>query len=421
MQREACLRKLSELVTANAAELGRLETLAMGQPVALASQMAVAAAMMYSHFAGWADKLPGQAVTPEFGLADPTTRIIYHEPIGVCAGVVAWNATQALVAAKLGAAVISGNAIIIKSSEKSPLGVLMLGNLVKEAGFPPGVIQLLSGAGKTGQMLAEHMDIDKIAFTGSPGAGRAIQAASAKSNLKRVTLELGGKSPSLIFEDADIEKALNAMSADFLRNSGQICVAPSRLLVQESIKDTFVEQLKVKFQQAEQGYGDPLDTNTTLGPLADQKQYSRVLGILEEARQNGGGDVITGGDRWGKQGTFVQPTIFLNPGTDNTVWRDEVFGPVLAVRTFKTEEEAIAVANDTHYGLAAAVFTKDVARALRVSQALEAGNIGVNQTVGLSINTPFGGYKTSGTGRELGRDGIMMYMHSKTVSMNMVS
>ena len=244
----------------------------------------------------------------------------------------------------------AGNTFIFKSSEKSPLGTLAVGELVKEAGFPPGVINLVSGGGKVGALLASHMEIAKISFTGSTAAGRLVQIAAAKSNLKRCTLELGGKSPSIIFNDADLENAVRYNSEGFLLNSGQVCSAGSRVLVQEGIAPKFIEALRDAFLKINQAVGDPASEQTFMGPLADRKQFDRVMSFLEDGKKEGL-EMITGGVRKGDKGRFIEPTILLNPDLKSKIYREEIFGPVLSVRTFKTEEEVIELANDTTYGL----------------------------------------------------------------------
>lgn len=244
----------------------------------------------------------------------------------------------------------TGNTFILKSSEKSPLALAAYGDLINEAGFPPGVINVVTGAGPVGSMLASHMQIAKIAFTGSAVAGRAVMSAAAKSNLKHVSLELGGKSPALIFDDADLDNAVEHSSVSFLRNSGQICFASSRVLVQEGIAPKFIEAIKVAFENADKKMGDPSLEDTAFGPLADKKQFERVMGFLNDGKAEGI-EYLTGGGRKGDKGTFVTPTVILNPGLKSKVYTDEIFGPVIAVRTFKTEEEAIELANDTTYGL----------------------------------------------------------------------
>lgn len=247
-------------------------------------------------------------------------------------------------------AMAAGNTFVLKTSEKAPLSAAAYGDLLNEAGFPPGVINILTGAGPTGAVLASHMDVEKIAFTGSSQAGRKVMEAAAKSNLKHVSLELGGKSPALIFDDAHLENAVKHTSISFLMNSGQICFASTRVLVQEGIAPKYIEAVKKSFQNAEKMMGDPSLKETAFGPLADQKQFERVMGFLRDAQQ-AGVQVLVGGERKGDKGAFVQPTVFLNPDLKSRVYTEEIFGPVISVSTFKDEAEAIKLANDTTYGL----------------------------------------------------------------------
>jgi len=260
---------------------------------------------------------------------------------------------------------------------------------IPKAGFPPGVINILSGAGSVGALLASHMSIAKIAFTGSEAGGRAVMGAAAKSNLKIVSLELGGKSPALIFDDADIDNAVTHNSINFLRNSGQICFAASRVLVQEGIAQDFIKAVRTAFEDAADKMGDPSVDSTVFGPLADKKQFDRVMEFLAEGKKQGV-EFIAGGERKGDKGTFVLPTIMLNPDVKSRVYTDEIFGPVISIRTFKSEDEAIELANNTSYGLGSTVFTADVARALRVAGKLEAGTVGINSAFATSQQTPFG-------------------------------
>ena len=328
--------------------------------------------------------------------------------------VASWNGTQGTIVKKVAAAVAAGNTLILKASEKSPLGAIALGNYIKEAGFPPGVINIISGDGLTGSLLASHMNIWKISFTGSTASGRKVQDAATKSNLKIVTLELGGKSPAIIFNDADLENALTMNSRGFLLNASQICAVCSRTLVQESIASQFLERLQKKFEEMSELMGDPTDPKTYIGPLADKAQFDRVLSFLE-AGKSSAAKILSGGGRKGNTGYFVEPTIFVNPDDEDRIYKEEIFGPILSVKTFRTEEEAIEMANATSYGLAASVYTSDVTRAMRVSAELEAGTVSINAPYGATLNAPFGGMKQSGYGRESGRYGLMDWLQMKAI------
>ncbi|KAF2183863.1 aldehyde dehydrogenase [Zopfia rhizophila CBS 207.26] len=417
-QRAACMLKLADLleIPSNAEEISKAEVAAMGQPYAIMRNMIVATcAGTWRYYAGWADKAQeqGRNFAEEGGFWRMTT----YEPYGVCAGIGPWNVTILTMAWKMAPALAAGNTFVFKASEKSPYSTLVLARLFKEAGFPSGVVNILSGDGKTGALMASHMDIDKISFTGSGMSGRKVVDAANKSNMKKVTLELGGKSPSLVFADADIENALNGNSQGFLFNSGQACIAASRLFVHSSIAEKFIEGLKARFEGAQGIMGDPSEPNTMLGPLADTKQLERVLGFIEAGKTEA--KLLVGGERKSDKGAFVQPTIFLNPGKESRIYKEEIFGPVLSVLTFETEEEAIKLANDTSYGLSACIYTSSTSRALRVASKIKAGTIGINSAYLPDNSTPFGGYKQSGNGRELGKDGLMAYMQEKSIKINM--
>jgi aldehyde dehydrogenase (NAD+) len=346
-KRAAIMLKFADLLESNADKLASLESAAMGQPISLAKRMILGPVALWRYYAGYAGKVAGESYPPD---EDGTYKIVQYEPLGVCAGICAWNGSHVLAAWKMAPAMAAGNTFVLKSSEKSPISLAQYGDLLNEAGFPPGVINILTGDGKVGSLLASHMEIAKIAFTGSAVAGRAVQVAAAKSNLKRVTLELGGKSPALIFDDADIPNAVFHTSESFLRNSGQICFAASRVLVQESIAPEYIKQVKIAFDDAAKKMGDPSLADTAFGPLADKKQFERVMGFLRDGKAEGI-EVLSGGERIGEKGTFVQPTVLLNPDVKSKVYTDEIFGPVISVRTFKNEEEGIRLANDTTYGL----------------------------------------------------------------------
>lgn len=413
------MNRMADLIEQNAERLGLLETLAMGQPISHSKMGVFFSAGWWRYYAGWADKLTGQ-VLPDQG--EGVYRIVQYEPLGVCAGLAAWNATIMFAAWKVAPAVAAGNTFIFKASEKSPLGALALGELVKQAGFPPGVINFVSGDGATGALLAAHMKIDKITFTGSTSIGRRVQRAATDSNMKKCTLELGGKSPALVFDDADTETALTHMSSSFMINTTQVCAATTRLLIQQDIAESFIAKLRQRFDDMTPSlYSNPRDPKSTIGPLADRQQYERVVRFLKDARQQDLNFVSGGRVEATRPGLFVEPTMILNPPTESCIYRDEIFGPVLSVKTFSTEEEAIVMANDTIFGLGAAIFTRNIARALRVARQLSSGSVGVNQPIFPSPAIPFGGIKESGYGREGGQAGIMAYMEAKTISINMNS
>ncbi|KAF0643993.1 hypothetical protein FPSE5266_02447 [Fusarium pseudograminearum] len=415
-QRSECLVKFADLVDSKAKELAELETTAMGQPTSIAVKITSMMSSLFRYYAGWTDKIHGEQLPPESGVY----KIISHHPYGVVAGISAWNGSAIQLGLKVAPAVAAGNTIVYKMSEKSPLGMLQLGHLVKEAGFPPGVINILNGAGETGSLLASHMKIRMISFTGSGFTGKKISEAAAKSNLKKVALELGGKSPVLVFNDANTEKAIDFCTNMFLFNSGQVCAAPSRVYVQRDIATSFIETLKARYTQAVTGLGgDPKDPSTFMGPLADGAQYERVMSFIDSGNKEA--ELAVGGYRVGDQGYFVAPTIFVNPKSDAKILKEEIFGPVLTVVTFDTEEEALELANDTEYGLAAYVWTESLSRGLRMSDQLEAGVVGINGgSLGAIPMMSVGGFKQSGTGSESGYEGIREYLQSKAtlIAMN---
>lgn len=318
---------------------------------------------------------------------------------------------------KIGPAVAAGNTVVLKTAEQTPLSALLAAQLIKEAGFPPGVINIISGFGKVaGAAISSHMDVDKVAFTGSTVVGRAIMKAAASSNLKKVTLELGGKSPNLVFEDADIDNAISWANFGIFFNHGQTCCAGSRIYVQESIYDQFVQRFKERAQK--NVVGDPFGAETFQGPQVSQLQFDRIMSYIDAGKQ-AGATIETGGKRKGDKGFFIEPTIFSNVTEDMKIMQEEIFGPVCSIAKFKTKEDAIRVANSTTYGLAAAVHTKNLNTALEVSNALKAGTVWVNTYNTLHHQLPFGGFKESGIGRELGEAALDNYVQTKTVSIRL--
>ncbi|KIW23065.1 uncharacterized protein PV07_11297 [Cladophialophora immunda] len=414
-QRAACMLKFADLVEQNVDKLARLESLPTGRPFSMIKHFDLPHMVsVYRYYAGWADKIPGKTFSEDNGMY----KIVRYEPVGVCAGIASWNATFLYVGWKIAPALAAGCSFIFKASEKSPLGVLGLAPLYKEAGFPDGVVQFVTGERNTGALLASHMDISKISFTGSVGGGKAVQQAALKSNMKRVTLELGGKSPAIVFSDAPIEAAVGGVGQGFLINSGQICVAASRVLVQEDIAPKFEAALKQQFEAVSAGMGaNPLEPATTHGPVVDQAQYDRVMSYIDIGK--GDAQLLTGGSRKGQKGCLIEPTIFVNPKSGSRIWDEEIFGPVMSIKTFKTEEEAIALANESTYGLASAIYTTSLTRGLRVASALETGGVSINSPFIPEIQSPFGGVKQSGSGRELGEEGLKAYLEPKQININM--
>ena len=403
------LAKLAEFMERDLDTLAAIESLDNGKALSMAKVDVGLAAGCIRYYGGWADKIHGKVVD-----TDPETfNYTRHEPIGVCGQIIPWNFPILMWAWKIGPAIATGNTVVLKTAEQTPLSGLYAAKLTEEAGIPAGVINIISGFGKTaGAAIATHMDIDKVAFTGSTVVGRTILQAAAKSNLKKVTLELGGKSPNIVFNDANIEDAISWVNFGIFFNHGQCCCAGSRVFVQEGIYDKFIEAFKAR--TAKNVVGDPFKPDTFQGPQVSQLQFDRIMNYIK-AGKDSGAKIETGGDRQGKEGYFIQPTIFSNVSDDMKIVQEEIFGPVCSISKFKTEEEVIKAGNNTTYGLAAAVHTTDLNTAVRVSNALKAGTVWVNNYNMLSYQTPFGGYKESGIGRELGKYALANYTQVKTV------
>lgn len=344
-------------------------------------------------------------------------RITRNEPLGVTAGIVPWNGPLATIGLKAAPALATGNCFILKPSEKTPFAALALGQLIREAGFPPGVFQVLSGAGDTGALLARHMRVRKISFTGSIPTGKLVQKMAAESNLKRVTLELGGKSPAVVFDDCNLDNAIEWCVNAIARNTGQMCYAASRLYVQDGILDRFTEKYKAALEERARAVGDPDNQSTLIGPLVDEAQFQRVTGFIERGSQQG--TLLTGGNLVRDKGFFVQPTVFTNVKPDAEIYRQEIFGPVSILNSFTTEEEVLRKANATEYGLMAGVFTQDINKAMRMASEFESGMVGINCISLNFTNAPFGGSKQSGLGRECGRNALEHYTEPKTIMINL--
>ena len=318
---------------------------------------------------------------------------------------------------KVAPALATGNVIIVKPSEKTPLGSLAICKLFEQAGIPKGVVQVLPGDGTTGALLASHMQIRKISFTGSIPTGKKIQELAARSNLKRVTLELGGKSPALVFDDCNLDNAVTWTTNAILARSGQVCVAATRLYVQKGISEKFIQKYTEKMKAAVGGLGDPQDMSVTLGPLVDQTQFERVKAMIAKGKEEA--ELVVGGVQHGETGCYMEPTVFLNPKKDAEIYKKEIFGPVAVIKTFETEEEVLTMANDTEYGLMSGVFTANVTRALRIAGKLDSGVVGVNCVSYMNMQVPFGGRKQSGIGREFGEYVLRAYTEPKTILINM--
>ena len=413
-QRGRLLYKLADLIERDQEYLARLETLDNGKPISESLDGDLVATVdTYRYYAGWADKIQGKTI-PVDGSYACFTR---HEPVGVCGQIIPWNYPLVMQAWKLAPALCAGNTVVLKPAEQTPLTALYVASLIAEAGFPPGVVNVVPGYGPTaGAALTSHPDVDKVAFTGSTEVGRIILSAAGASNLKRVTLELGGKSPVIVFDDADLEHAVEACHNGLFGNMGQCCCACSRCFVQESIYNEFIK--KSVEMLSERNLTNPLDPECEQGPQVDQEQFDKVLSYIESGKQQGA-KLECGGERHGDKGFFIKPTIFSGVQDNMKIAREEIFGPVMQIFKFKTQEEVIERANDTEYGLAAGVFTTNLDRAIMVSQAIRAGNVWINcYDIGVS-QSPFGGFKASGFGRELGEYGLQQYSEVKTVTIKL--
>eukprot|EP00742_Colponemidia_sp_Colp-10_P005990 GILJ01006411.1.p1 GENE.GILJ01006411.1~~GILJ01006411.1.p1 ORF type:complete len:482 (+),score=93.47 GILJ01006411.1:272-1717(+) len=411
-QRGRLMHRLAALIEEHQEELARLESL-VGKPLRDTLNEDLPGVLeCLRYFAGWADKIVGKQI-PVPGSFFSYTR---HEPVGVVAAIIPWNYPLMMAAWKLGPALACGNTVVLKPAEQSPLSALRLAELIVEAGFPSGVVNVLTGYGETaGHALTHHMDVNKVAFTGSCEVGRLIMAAAADSNLKRVTLELGGKSANVVFEDADIDLAVEGAVGAIFANMGQNCVAGSRLFLHESIHDDFLNKLVSKVEK-ELTVGNPFEMSTNQGPLVDNVQFQRVLQFIESGKSEGA-TVSTGGKRRGSNGFYVEPTIFSNVVDSMRIAREEIFGPVLCVLKFSSFDEVLDRVNSTSYGLGAAVWTRDINKANAFVRKAKAGTVWINT---YNINTsfvPFGGFKQSGFGRDLGEYALQSYTEVKAVTM----
>ncbi|GAB7358453.1 hypothetical protein MBLNU230_g2517t1 [Neophaeotheca triangularis] len=417
-ERGELMYKLAELVNKHKEVLASIETWDNGKPysVALNEDLAEVTGTL-KYYAGYADKIHGQVIDTSPAKLAYTIR----EPLGVCGQIIPWNYPLSMAAWKLGPAIASGNCVILKPAEQTPLSILYFANLIREAGFPPGVINILNGQGRiTGAAMAQHPGIDKIAFTGSTTTGKEIMKM-ASTTMKNITLETGGKSPLLVFDDADLDQAVKWSHVGIMSNMGQICTATSRILVQEGIYDKFVEAFKQQVKTTSI-VGDPYQDNTFQGPQVTKQQYDRVLSYIETGKSEGATLALGGHadkDVAGGKGFFISPTVFTDVTPEMRIFREEVFGPFAVVSTFKTEEEALERANDTMYGLGSAVFTQDIVKAHRVARKIEAGMVWINSSQDSHWSIPFGGVKQSGIGRELGEAGLAAYTNQKAVHVNM--
>ena len=412
LDRGEVVARMGRLIEERSEGLTRLETLDNGKPLREAAIDIQQAADAFRYYAGWASKLEGETIP----VRGQTLNYTLREPVGVVGAIIPWNFPLLMAAWKVAPALACGNTVVLKPAEQTPLTALELAAIAEEAGVPAGVLNVIPGYGQTaGAALVAHDDVDKIAFTGSTEVGKRIMREAAES-LKRVSLELGGKSPNIVFEDADLDAAVRGAFNGIFYNAGQCCTAGSRLLVQESIHEQFMDKLVERVGRLQPG--EPLEPKRRYGPVISEEQLDRVMSYIEKGRTEGA-TLLTGGNRvagdGGSRGYWLEPTIFDRVSPDATIAREEIFGPVLATMTFSDEAEAVELANRTIYGLAAALWTADVKRAHRVASRIQAGTIWVNTYHPLDAASPFGGYKQSGHGRELGKHALELYTQVKSV------
>ncbi|MFJ5769915.1 aldehyde dehydrogenase [Psychrobacillus sp. NPDC093180] len=415
LERASLLHRLADLIEENAEHLAIIESKDNGKIINETKNQVMFTARNYRYFAGYADKLVGNLIPLDNkDLLDYTSM----EPLGVVALITAWNSPLSLLANKLAPALATGNTVVIKPSEYASVSTLEFGKLIQEAGFPPGVVNIITGDGQTGDTLIRHPLISKVSFTGGAQTARVISRAVSE-NLIPITLELGGKSPNIIFEDADLEEATVGAIAGIFGASGQTCIAGSRLLVQRTILDEIISGLRRITETIK--LGNPLNSSTQMGPVANLAQFNKILQMIESANEEGA-ELICGGsalEHKDLNGYFIKPTIFYTENPNLTIACEEVFGPVLTVIPFDTEEEAIYLANNTVYGLSAGIWSRDIKRALRMAQNIEAGNVWINTYRTSAIGAPFGGTKQSGYGRERSWHTLYEYTQMKNVMINL--
>ncbi|MFE1245685.1 aldehyde dehydrogenase family protein [Fictibacillus sp. NPDC058756] len=411
-KRSYLIYKLADLMEENKEELAQLDTLDNGKPIGETMNADVPLAIEhFRYYAGWSTKIVGQTI-PVAGSFFNYTR---HEALGVVGQIIPWNFPLLMAAWKLGAALATGCTVILKPAEQTPLSALYLAKLAQEAGFPEGVLNVVTGAGETGAALVDHPNVDKIAFTGSTEVGKLIMR-NASNSLKRVTLELGGKSPNIILPDADMSRAVPGALSGIMFNQGQVCCAGSRLYIQKKSFDNVVADLVSHAKKIKQGPG--LDPETTMGPLVSQEQHNRVLSYIQKGKDEGA-ELLSGGSVPFDKGYFVEPTIFADVDDKMTIAKEEIFGPVVAAMPFDDLDDVIARANDSEYGLAAGLWTENLKTAHYVSSKLRAGTVWVNCYNAFDAASPFGGYKQSGIGREMGSYALNNYTEVKSVWVNL--
>lgn len=419
-ERGQAIQRIADGIEEKKVLFAELETLDNGKPMAKEGQGYGStvdvdlAVKCFRYYAGWCDKIEGETIPIEGNMFCCTIK----EPVGVCAQIIPWNFPLLMAAWKIAPALAAGCTLVLKTSEKTPLSGLMLAKVIQESEIPKGVVNIISGAGSVGAYLAKHNDVRKISFTGSTAVGHKIMQMSAESNLKRVSLELGGKSPLIVMEDADIDKAVEIANIGLFLNHGQCCAAGSRLFVHEKVYDEFVKKAGEKARQIK--VNDGFHPEADQGPQVDKLQFDRVMGYIQKGKEEGA-KLVVGGERHGKKGYYIQPTVFADVTDDMTIAKEEIFGPVQSILKYKTYEEVVERANNTIYGLASGIVGKDISQVMTIAKGLEAGTVWINTYNSFDTAAPFGGYKQSGHGRDKGHAALENFLETKTIMLPLLN